>query len=115
LTVNLDALYGSSGTPIDVPARVTNLSSTGLRLRTDRALVLNTTLDVAFVIPDVASRSRMKLRVHGRVVRVVFADPPRFEYAISLASDDDQKDLLRRAVLKLDLAMDRHQRLEDRA
>jgi hypothetical protein len=109
LTVNLDALYGATGTPTQTQARITNISSTGLRLRTDRTLVLGTAVDVIFVVPDAAPRSRIKLNVGGRVVRVVYAEEPLFEYAIEILSDD-HRELMRRAVLKIDLAMAQQER-----
>ena len=99
--VDLPASYGVVGTLARHSARVSEISATGIRLRTSERLRPETTIKLAF---DVGSRNR-----HGRttlrmIASVVREGPPSFEYGLRLTEDQIAKGKLRRAVLMVSLA-----------
>jgi hypothetical protein len=87
--------------PARFEARVTEISTSGLRLRTGQGLAIGMSVDVAF---DLDGPSRMTVRVRARVVRVVLDEAPQFEYALTVVDDDGVKNSLRQAVLKINLS-----------
>jgi PilZ domain len=104
VAVDLEAKYERVGMPPRFEARVTEISTSGLRLRTVQRLAIGMSVDVAFDLDDPSRRSRMTLRVRARVVRVVLDEVPQFEYALMVVDDDGVKNSLRQAVLMINLS-----------
>jgi hypothetical protein len=111
--VDLRASYGVVGTLPRHPARVSELSATGIRLQTSERLWPGTLMKLAFDVDGRNRQGRITLRVIARVVRVLREEPPSFEYGLQLTDDQAVKGLLRRAVLMVSLAA--HTRIVPRA
>jgi hypothetical protein len=104
VAVDLEAKYKRVGIPPQFEARITEISTSGLRLRTSQRLAVGISIDIAFDLDDPSRRSRMTLRVRARVVRVVLEKEPQFEYALMIVDDDVVKNFLRQAVLMINLS-----------
>jgi hypothetical protein len=103
--VDFEARYGSVGTTPRFEARVTEISTSGLRLRTgERRLQLGMSVDIAFDCDTPSRPSRMTLRMRARIVRVVLDEAPPFEYGLIVVDDDSVKNSLRQAVLDITLS-----------
>jgi hypothetical protein len=104
--VDIEARYAPVGSPPAHAARVTEMSASGMRLQTQRKLVLGRCLDITFEIADPTrrARSRMTMRLQARVLRAVFERETEFEYALGIMADDVLKSSIRRVILAIDLA-----------
>jgi PilZ domain len=104
VAVDLEAKYQRVGIPPQFEARITDISTSGLRVRTSQRLAVGISIDIAFDLDDPSRRSRMTLRVRAGVVRVVIDEVPPFEYALMIVNDDVVKNVLRQAVLMINLS-----------
>jgi hypothetical protein len=104
VAIDLEAKYHRVGIPLQFEARITEISTSGLRLRTSQRLAVGISIDIAFDLDDPSRRSRMTQRVRARVVRVVIENEPQFEYALMIVDDDVGKNVLRQAVLMISLS-----------
>ncbi len=101
--VDIGGLYAIAGTPPRLEARITELSASGLRLRTAERLAIGMTVDVVFEYRD--RSGGVRLTVQARVVRVVVEGPPVYECALMVIGQEGVKNALRQLVLKIDLAV----------
>ncbi len=102
--VDLPASYGIVGTVARYPARVSEISASGMRLRTSERLWPETPIKLAFDVDGRNRHGRITLQVIARVVRVVREEPPLFEYGLRLTDNQAAKVMMRRAVLMVSLA-----------
>jgi hypothetical protein len=107
--VNLPAKYGRGGfvpegpyAPVTTPAVISELSTSGLRVRTSEVLRPGEFVYVAFSVVGRHRRTRHDLRLIVRLVRVVSSEPPAFAYAFALVEELTVAKL-RDAVLSLSL------------
>jgi hypothetical protein len=100
--VDLGALYAIAGTPPRLEARITEISASGLRLRTSQRLALGMRIDVVFEFSNRSGGARICVR--ARVVRVVVEGPPVYECGLMVIDDAGVKNALRQLVLKIDLS-----------
>jgi hypothetical protein len=104
MPVDLQATYGDVGGASRHAGRVTEISASGLRLRTSSTLSVGMSVEIAFDLHDPARRSRTTVNVRAQVVRVVCESPPLLEYALRVLDDQALKASLRQAVLKINLS-----------
>jgi hypothetical protein len=101
VVVDLQASWGAVGSPAWYPARVVEMSASGLRLRTGEPLRPGL-INVAFDVDGRKRQARIELRVVGRVVRILREEPSSFEYALRLV-DGQSIGKMRQAVLMISL------------
>jgi hypothetical protein len=101
--VDFPATYSAAGRA-SKPARVTEISKTGLRLLSDQQFEIQSIVEVAFepVASVTVGRAR-RVCVRGRVARLVREVGPKFEYGIEVLSDLETKCTLQWAVLQVGL------------
>jgi len=103
VAVDLQASYGAVGISARYPARVFEISASGLRLRTSEPLQPGL-INIAFDLDGRNRHTRIELRVIARVVRILREEPPSFEYALRLV-DDEFVGKMRQAVLMVSLGL----------
>ncbi len=105
--VDVIAKYSPCETPLTQPARVTDISTGGVRLLTSEELRLGTTVDIAFVVPFTAERSQISVQLRARIVRLIAVRDGIREYGLRAVDDVAAGSSLRSAVLKINLAKSR--------
>ena len=88
-TVDFPARYGPVKMASTLNARVTQISTTGLRLRTADELAIGAVVNIAF---DVDSSPPISCAIRAQVVRNLPGHKPEFEYG--LVSVDDMTNSL---------------------
>ena len=83
-TVSFEAKCGTVATKPSFKARVTQISTTGLRLRTGQELPVGTLINIAF---DADNSPPVACAVQARVVRVLPGHRPEFEYGLAVVDD----------------------------
>jgi len=104
LALDVSAKYSPCDIPLTQPARVTEISTGGVRLLTGEEMRLGTILDLAFVVPFPAERSQISVQVRARVVRLIAVRDGIREYGLRAVDDIAARSSLRSAVLKINLA-----------
>lgn len=91
VTVDFPATYAAvlsaaRNPPPRLTAQVTQLSKTGLRLRTQSRLAIDAWIDIIY-----QDERRSRIQVQARVVRALPGFKPNFEYGLMIIDDDSAR------------------------